>query len=99
MRIVAAGDNEPYGPFHGPPFDHTRGHGSPRAAACSTGRRASHDNRFEVGLHHPLHAKLLRNSMEFIELETLAAPRFCQRFERNIEADFVAESKTVRNRS
>lgn len=39
MGIVAGGASSAYGSFHGPPFDHTRGHGSPRAAACSTGQR------------------------------------------------------------
>ena len=59
--------------------------------------RASHDDRFEVGLHHPLYAKLLRNSIEFIELEAFAAPRLRQRFEGYVEADFVPEPKAVSN--
>ena len=60
-------------------------------------RRPSHDNRFEVGLHHTQHAKLLGDSVQFIQLEAFAAPRFRQCFEGHIEADFVSKAKTVSN--
>jgi hypothetical protein len=63
------------------------------------GQKGSQDNRFKVRLHHPLQAKLLGDSIQFIELEALAAPRVRQCFERHVEADFVPESKTVRNRT
>ena len=39
------------------------------------GQKGSQDNRFKVRLHHPLHAKLLGDSIQFIQLEAFAAPR------------------------
>ena len=44
-----------------------------RARAPFLARKASQDDRLEVGLHHPLHAKLLGDSMQFIQLEAFAA--------------------------
>jgi hypothetical protein len=63
------------------------------------GTAASQDDSRQVRLHHPLHTKLLGNSIQFIQLESLAAPRLRQRFERDVEADLVPESKTGRNRA
>ena len=54
---------------------------------------------FEVGLHHALHTKSRRDSMQFIELQAFAAPRLRQRFERYVETNLVPESKAVRNRA
>src|SRR5262249_32274774 len=33
-----------------------------------------------------------------VQTEPFAAPRVCERFERDVEADLVPETKTVRNR-
>jgi hypothetical protein len=44
-----------------------------------------------------LHAKLLGDSVQFIQLEAFAAPRFRQCFEGYIEADFVSKAKAVSN--
>src|SRR4249920_2189831 len=80
-----------------------RAHGSvlrgapARRRRCSWDHRASHDNRFEVGLHHTLHAKLLGDSVQFIQFEAFAAPRFRQCFEGDIEADLVSKTKAVSN--
>lgn len=60
---------------------------------------ASQDDRFEVGLHHPLNAKLLRSSIQVIQLDAFGAPPLGQRFERNVEANPVPESKAIRNRA
>ena len=46
-----------------------------RTRRRSCGQRAAQDDRLEVRPHHPLHAKLLGDSTQFIELEALAAPR------------------------
>jgi hypothetical protein len=35
--------------------------------------------------------------MQFIQVETFAAPRLCERFECHVEADSVSESKAVSN--
>src|SRR5262249_41135889 len=70
-----------------------------RKRRYSWDRRASHDDRFEVRLHHALNAELLRDSIEFIELEPLAAPRVRQRLKGDVEADFVPEPKAVSNRA
>jgi hypothetical protein len=47
----------------------------------SWGRRASQDDHFEIGLHDALDAKSLRDSVEFLEVEPLSAPRFGERLE------------------
>ena len=60
---------------------------------------ASQDDRVEIGLHDPLHAKLLGDSIEFIQPEAFGAPRVRQRFECHVEADLVPESKAVGNRA
>ena len=58
---------------------------------------ASQDNRLEVGLHYTLYAQLPGNSVQFVEIEALAAPCLRERFERHIEANLVSESKAVSN--
>jgi hypothetical protein len=74
------------------PFDEARLHRR-RSWDC----RLSHDNRFEVRLHHALHAKLIGDSVQFIQLEAFAAPRFRQCFEGHIKTDRVSKAKAVSN--
>lgn len=62
---------------------------------CEANRALSHDDGFEIGLHHALDSKCLRNLSQFIQLEPLAAPRVRQRFERDVQADLVPETKAV----
>jgi hypothetical protein len=38
---------------------------------CSSGRRASQDDGLEVGLHHAMHAQLLCDAVQFIDVESL----------------------------
>lgn len=46
-----------------------------------------------------MHAKLPGNSVQFIEVEALAAPRVSQRFEGDVEADLVPEAEAVSHRA
>ena len=62
-------------------------------------RKGSHDDGFNVRLHHPLPARLLGDSTQFIQLEAFATPRVRQRFERYVEFDLVPQSEAVRNRA
>jgi hypothetical protein len=46
-----------------------------------------------------LHAQLLGNSIQFVEVEPFASPRVRQRFERDVETDLVPESEAIRDGS
>jgi hypothetical protein len=60
-------------------------------------QKGSHDDRFNVRVHHPLHAELPGDSIQFIQLEPLAPPRVRQRFERNAYAKPVLLSLRSRD--
>lgn len=59
--------------------------------------RASQDDDLEVGPHHLLNTQSRCNAVEFVQAQSLCAPRFGKRFERHVESDLVPESEAVRN--
>lgn len=59
---------------------------------------SSHQH-LQVWPHHAIEAKRLRDSIELVQVEASAPPRFDQGFQRNVQADFVSKSKAVDNRS
>ena len=65
-------------------------------------RRLSADSghqHFQVWPHHAIEAKRLRDSIELVQVEASAPPRFDESFHRNVQADLVPESKAVDHRS
>ena len=52
---------------------------------------------FEVWPHHAIETKRLRDSIELVQVEAPAPTRFDESFHRNVQADFVSESKAVNN--
>ena len=80
-----------------------RAHGSVERAAPGLRRRCSsvrvsQDDRFEIGLHDALDSEAFRDAVELAEVEALAAPRFGERFERDVESDRIPEAEAVRDR-
>ena len=67
------------------------------ACILARGQKGSHDSRFKVRLHYPLHPELCGDSAQFIQPEAFAAPRVRQRLQCHIEADLIPESKAVRD--
>jgi len=55
----------------------------------SSGHLASQDDRLDIGLHDSLDTESLGDPIEFVELETLAAPRLGERLKRDVQTDVV----------
>ena len=55
---------------------------------CESNRALSHDDGFEIGLHHPLDSALPRDLSQFIQFELLAAPRVRERLQERHDKRF-----------
>lgn len=60
---------------------------------------ASRHDRFKVGSHHAIDAKVLRHAVELVQVELAAAPSLFERLQGDVQADCVAEPETVRDRA
>lgn len=58
---------------------------------------SSDHEHFQIGLHHSLDSEPLRDAVELVEVESLAAPRFRERLEAHVQADGVSEAEAVRD--
>ena len=62
-------------------------------------QKGSHDDHFKVRLDHVPHSKRLRDSIQFIQLESFAPPGVRERLERDVQTDLVPEAKALGDRA